>query len=488
MKAAMPDSRRWMQAIGKGALTGLVGLTLGLTTSATALDLSLPDLGRPASDTLSLGEEARMGQEMMREIRRRITLVEDPAVNAYIRDLGGRIASVSDRPAGFYRFFVIDDDRINAFALPGGYIGLNSGLIVQGRTESELGGVIAHEVAHITQRHIARRMEVAERTGVRTAALVLAGLLIGTQDPQAGMATATTGMAAGLDTQLRYSRQHELEADRVGIRMLADAELNPDGMADFFELLDEESRYRSAAPAFLSTHPLTEMRLAEARERGESLGSGTPFESPDHAYIRARLQVQAADQAEDALARFNDTLEDDPSDPGARYGLALALIRDNRPDEAIEQLQALKDAVGDHALHYLGLAEAEKAARRDDQAVVWIEEGLSLFPGDEALRYTLAEVRLLADEPHQAARVSRRLVGERSDAPELWALHARATRAAGDEAAAILATARFYAVQADFEAGLSQLDRLDGLPLTSRQRAQADDLRERWRDRLGRRD
>ena len=486
MTAALGGPRQWRSTLRRAAVAGLAGLSLGLSASATDLDLSLPDLGRPASDTLSLGEEARMGQEMMREIRRRITLVEDPAVNAYIRDLGGRIASVSDRPAGFYRFFVIDDDRINAFALPGGYIGLNSGLIVQGRTESELGGVIAHEVAHITQRHIARRMEVAERTGIRTAALVLAGLLIGTQDPQAGMATATTGMAAGVDTQLRYSREHELEADRVGIRMLADADLNPDGMADFFKLLDDESRYRSAAPSFLSTHPLTEMRLAEARERGEVLRGGTPFESPDHAYIRARLQVQAADQAEDALARFNDALEDDPDHPGARYGLALALIRDNRPDEAIEQLQSLRDAVGDHALHYLGLAEAEKAARRDEAAVAWIEEGLSLFPGDEALRYTLAEIRLLADEPSRARRVSSELVSERDDAPELWALHARVTREAGDEAASILATARFYAVQADFEAALSQLNRLDGLPLTSRQRARADDLRERWRDRLSR--
>ena len=483
MSTAMPKpfcNPRRLAAIGLALAT----LALVPLRPALALDLSLPDLGSPASTTLSAGEEKRIGQAMMREIRRETTLIEDPAVNAYIRDLGARIAAASSMPAADFRFFVIDNPRINAFAMPGGFVGVHSGLITASRNESELGAVLAHELAHVTQRHIARRIAAAQQSGARTAALVLAGLLLGTQNPQAGMAAATTGMASNIDSQLQYSRAHEREADRVGVRMLAEARLAPGGMADFFGVLADDSRYRSEPPPFLSTHPLTEARIAEARALAEQLAGEAPFESPDHAYVRARLLQRASERVEDALTRFGARLEKDPEDRGARYGYALALIRDKQPAAATKRLTALLEAQGENALIYLALAEAALEAGAPQRALERLEQGLSLFPDDEALRYTEVEAWLAAERPQRAAALSERLVRARETAPELWALHARATGAAGEAIESIFATARFYAVQGDLEAGLEQLRRLDDKPLSARQQSRRNALTERWQAQI----
>lgn len=467
--------------------TRLAALVIALAApgvSAQGLDLSLPDLGSPSSESLSAADEQRIGAEMMREIRREIALVEDPAVTAYVRDLGARIAAATDEPAAAYRFFVIDDARINAFAMPGGYVGVHSGLITASRTESELGAVIAHELAHVTQRHIARRIAAAERTGVRTAAAVLAGLLIGTQNPQAGMAAATTGMASGVDSQLRYSRDHEREADRAGVRIMANARLDTVGMPNFFEVLRDDSRYRSQPPAFLSTHPLTEARIADTRERAERLRPDDPFESPGYAYIRARMQVLEADDLDEAMARFQARLEDAPNDPGAQYGLAFAQIKNGRLEAAEARLEALLEGRDEHALIYLALAEVAQADGRYERALERLEQGLSLFPDDEALAQAQVAVYLDDGQPQQAVNITRDLVARDSQAPGLWSLHAKAASEADRAAESVLAMAQFYAVQGDFEAGLSQLRRLEGLALSPRQRARAEDLDERWKDRL----
>jgi len=469
----------------KQLIAPLVFSALAVSSAgAQPLDLSLPDLGSPSSETLSAADEQRIGAEMMREIRQEVSLVEDPAVTAYIRDLGARIAAATDEPAGQYRFFVINDERINAFAMPGGYIGVHSGLITASRNESELGAVVAHELAHVTQRHIARRLAAAERSGVRTAALVLAGLLIGTQNPQAGMAAATTGMASGIDSQLRYSRAHEREADRVGVRIMANARLDTRGMPDFFEVLHDDSRYRSQPPAFLSSHPLTDSRIADTRERAEKIRPADPFESPGYAFVRARMRVLQSDDLETLNARFRARLEDEPNDPGAQYGLAFADVQDGRTEAARRRFEALLEAHSEHALIYLGLAEAAQSDAQYDRAIETLDRGLSLFPNDPALTQAKVGVYLDDDRPAQAIRITRDLVDQNRTAPGLWALHAKAASEAGQPAESVLAMARFYAVQGDFEAGLSQLRRLDGLNVTARQRAKANDLSERWEDRV----
>lgn len=452
-------------------------MLLGITAPAAALDLSLPDLGNPASQVLSSAEEARIGRQMMNEIRNELDLIEDPAISAYIRNLGLRIATASDS-APPLQFFVLADDRINAFAMPGGYIGIHSGLITASSTESELGAVIAHEIAHVTQRHIARRLAAAASTNLRSAALVIAGLLISTQDPQAGMAAATSGMASGIESQLAYSRDHEREADRVGLRMMVKARLDPKGMPDFFQTLMDDGRYRRDPPAFLSTHPLTDARIADARALANEWDQPEKFESPDYAYIRGRTIALQAASRNQLIDRIRQERTEDT--PDLDYGLAIALIHNGQPDEATAILEDLLAAHGEHALLYLGLAEAALNAGDQQTAAAIIADALSLFPHDLALRAVEVELQLINDQTEAAFRLTRNLVQQSPQAVELWILHAQVASAADKGAESALAMAQYHAIQGDYRSGLRQLRRLDSLLVTPSQRARADALKERW--------
>lgn len=462
----------------------LAALILLPPPAAAQLDLSLPDMGNPADQALSPADEARIGERMMREIRRELDLVEDPAVAAYVRDLGRRLAGSSSAPAGDYHFFVLDDPRINAFAMPGGYIGLHSGLITAARTESELASVVAHELAHVTQRHLARRLAASQGSSLRTAALILAGLLLSTQNPQAGAAAATSGMASGIESQLAYSRDHEREADRIGLRMLADAGLDPEGMPAFFETLLDSGRYRTAPPAFLSTHPLTEARIADARAMARDMAVDDAFESPGFGLMRARLQaLQATDPAEVA-ERFRARIEGGQDGRDSHYGLAIARIRMNESAAATDLLARLIEEDGEYAAYYLGLAEAANAAGDTERALKVLDEGLSLFPEDPALAHRRVEMLLAAERPGQALALASRLTRNDPSAPELWRLRARAASAADDEAESALSMAQYYAVQGDLQAGLAQLERVSGAGASGAQQARASALRERWEAEL----
>lgn len=457
----------------------IIGMLLcGVSLPAAGLDLSLPDLGNPSTQVLSTAEEARIGRQMMNEIRTELDLVEDPAINAYVRALGARIATASDSGGSPLQFFVLADDRINAFAMPGGYIGVHSGLITASTTESELGAVVAHEIAHITQRHIARRLAAATSSNLRSAALVIAGLLISTQDPQAGMAAATSGMASGIDSQLAYSRDHEREADRVGLRIMANARLDPHGMPDFFQILMDDSRYRRDPPAFLSTHPLTDARIADARALANDVKPSDAFESPDYAYIRGRtlaLQAPSRTALIDELRK-----ERNETTPSLNYALAIALINGGNPQEATVIVEDLLAQQGEHALLSLALAEAAFADDDPKTAEAIVDEALSLFPGDLALRAMAVELKLAEGQANAALRLTRNLVQQSPQAVELWTLHAQVASAADNPAESALAMAQYHAVQGDYRSGLRQLRRLDSLLVTPSQRARAEALKTQW--------
>src|SRR5690606_11389253 len=214
---------------GRQKLKRLLALLAALILAASSAHAALPVMGEVASSALTRAQERDLGRQMMAEVWRRLPLLEDPEINAYLQDLGQRLATHSAAPELDYHFFILDIPSINAFAMPGGYIRVNAGLILAARSESELAGVLAHEIAHVTQRHLARRLESSQRITLQNAALLLAALLIGSQDPQAGTAAAAAGMAGSIQQQLNYSRAFEHEADNLGIRMLAAAGLDPHG-------------------------------------------------------------------------------------------------------------------------------------------------------------------------------------------------------------------------------------------------------------------
>ncbi|HET8701705.1 MAG TPA: M48 family metalloprotease [Nitrococcus sp.] len=447
------------------------------------LDVPLPDIGDPANQVMNPTEEQQLGQQMMNEVRRQLSLDDDPEINAYIQDLGSRLASHTDAPDHSYHFFVVDSPQINAFAMPGGYIGVNTGLIDATRTESELGAVLAHEIAHVTQRHLARQLLRERGSGWRMAALMLAGILLGTQNPQVGSAATMSAIAGMAQQRLAYSREDEAEADRIGMQTLAKAHLNPEGMPQFFNRLLQATRYNAEPPAFLADHPLTENRIADAQARARQLAGGKIFESPEYDLMRARLEVLSTQIPQDAVNEFQARLASGGGKRWAtRYGLALALQRTGEYARARTILRQLIRTHGEYAPYFVGLAEVDRAAKQPEQALKALQEGLSLFPDDYALRFL--HVETLLDEGHaeQAQRIAMAAVTDHPEDADLWQLAARAADSAHQPAQARLAMGHYYYLRGDVPSALGQLEHvLNSSDANEYQKSRATALRTQWR-------
>ncbi|ABM62966.1 M48 family metalloprotease [Halorhodospira halophila] len=475
--------RRTAAALLIAALT----LTAPAPSPVQAESAQLPQLGVPGADALPVHKERELGAKIMRQVRQHLPLHEDPETNEYLQNLGHRLAAHSNEPGFGYSFFLVEDDQINAFALPGGYIGLHTGLIRETRTESELAGVLAHEIAHVTQRHIARQYAQSQQLNLQTAAAVLAAILIGSQSPQAGSAAAMAGIAAPIQQQLSHSRTHEQEADRVGLHNLVAAGLDPYGMPGFFERLADASRFAEDPPEYLSTHPLTERRLNEAQRLAERLEGGTVYESGHHAFIRARQQVLTnRERSTSAVAFMRDQLRrstDDPTERAAAlYGLALALSwEEGQHAQALALLNTLSAIEGERLYVLLGRGEILRAIGDTEEALATYREARSLYPGSWAATYRLAETLLADDDAKEARRVLARATRGSSGSPQLLRLLADAAHAAGREAEGYIALAEHYRGRGEHRLAVAQLNNAIRHAGEDRyQRARAEALKARW--------
>jgi predicted Zn-dependent protease len=240
---------------------------LGISRGAD-LDLSLPEIGDPAGAVISPYEESELGEAFYRSLRQQGQIIDDPEISEYIDYLGNRLASNSDQPGPGFTFFVVDDPTINAFAAPGGYIGVHKGLILADKSEGELAAVLAHEIAHVTQRHMARRFQTTKNMAIPYAVTILSAILLGTQDPQLGQAALVAGLATQAQRQINFTRANEAEADRVGIGVLARSGYDPRNMAVTFQRLQESGRfYGEGPPEYLRTHPVYATRISDALSR-----------------------------------------------------------------------------------------------------------------------------------------------------------------------------------------------------------------------------
>ena len=327
----------------------------------------LPDIGTPASTTLSLADEYKIGLMIVRGLREAGQIVEDPEINEYLQSLGMRLASQAHEGAHRFTFFAVRDSSINAFALPGGFIGVQAGLVKATRSEAELAGVLAHEIAHVTQRHIARSIQNAGRANMASLAAMLAAILLGATtgvpaDAVLGGVTAAQGLAA--QSQINYTRANEAEADRVGIGILSAAGFDPVGMPEFFGTMQQ--RMGGAGrniPDLLRTHPVTIERIAETRDRASRMERPRTPDSTSYALIRDRLQLETVSEESRVLDMFPAAKSADyPSTDAEQYGRALALMRAGSATEAIVALEALRDRRPDVTLFHTALGQAQLAA------------------------------------------------------------------------------------------------------------------------------
>jgi predicted Zn-dependent protease len=344
----------------------------------------LPELGDIASDELSLAAEKKIGQQIMNEIRwREPTYLDDPDIETYLNQLGGRLVAVSSDPGmGFY-FFPINEPTINAFAMPGGFIGVHTGLILSAQTESELAGVLAHEISHVTQRHIARQLFQSKKLSMASMVAMGLALLAARSNPQAAMAGISASQAGAISAQLAYSRDFEREADRLGFDTLKQGGFDPGGMPGFFERLQSSTRlYENNATAYLRTHPLTVERLSDMQNRQQTVSYRQVADSQDFLLVRARVRALQG-RPVDAVRDFETLLREKKyaSEGGARYGLAVAYARSANWAAAEQELLAVRKLKVSSAMVERLLAEA-RVARGD------LEGGLATYR-DAMARYPL---------------------------------------------------------------------------------------------------
>lgn len=445
-------------------ITALVLATV--TVGAPAQDTRLPDIGSSAGAVLSPARQSEYGQMLLAQLRHYNYVLEDPLVDSWLRGTGNRLAASSDQPQQPFTFFMMRDRSINAFATLGGYIGMNAGLVLAAETEDEVAAVLAHEVAHVTQSHVLRGVERAQRDQVPMLLAMLGAIAVASQSgsnssDDAAMAVIAGAQGLALQRQIDYTRSNESEADRLGIRTLARAGYEPEGMASMFERMQSVSRTnqggdRERLPDYLRTHPVTTTRISEARDRAERMAGRDTVQVTTTTPEGSRTErVPVAPGYETAQPAFgNPMLPADLRLPsgaiagidGTQFGWArerLRVLSANTPAQAIREYEAMRrnGALSD-AQRY-GLAVARQRSNDLDGAAKALTELLAEYPGDVWLGLGLAEVDARAGRTAAADRRFEALLDRMPRHPAVVltyadALAERGTSEAGLRAQAIL--------------------------------------------------
>ncbi|PCJ46700.1 MAG: peptidase M48 Ste24p [Gammaproteobacteria bacterium] len=384
----------------------IIAFILSAIFSATAVATvkassnTLPDMGSSINKVLPLNLEQQLGDYYIRILRQQLPIIDDPQVRNYINELGFKlVAANEDANNRQFYFFVINDPSFNAFAMPGGYIGVHSGLIHNADTESELAGVLAHEIAHVTQRHLARRIEQQQQLNFPAMLAMLGSVLVMMKNPEAGVAALTGIQAGAAQIIINHTRSNESEADRIGIASLVKAGYNPSGMISFFEKMLQLSRYSGERLAFLSTHPLSQQRITEARDRARNLRGYEKKDESKFLLFKQRLasflpkDFNPVKRAyEDELAKY--TFKNRPL--ATEYGYALILNHLSRFKESKAILNRLQDKYPDSLYIILARAETEIASNNPKAAIEILNELFRLNPGNDSI--TMIYARALIED------------------------------------------------------------------------------------------
>jgi predicted Zn-dependent protease len=448
-------------------------LSAPVALPAHAQALELPALGEAGAEELPPSVERKLGEQIMAQIRRDPSYLADPESTEYINHLGYQLVSVSAARSSDFAFFLVRDPMLNAFALPGGFIGVHSGLVIAAQTESELAGVLSHEIGHISQRHIARMLGQQKDTlAIQLGALLLAILAAragGSSGGDLAQAAILGGQAAALQQQLNFSRDAEREADRVGFVTLNDAGYDVRGLEGFFGRLQQGSRlYEGAAPAYLRTHPLTVERISDMQNRSRNVRVKQRPDSLDFLLIRARLRVLQETSVQgwrDQLEYFNGQLKNrtTTSEAAAYYGAAVAALRLNQPELAYENAQAARRATPAQSAFLDKIVSETRfaAAKTNEERNLAIEAAR-----DTASRFPLSTVAVSnyinllnrSDQHQQAINVLREQYAITRTQASYYALLGRSYEALGRKSLQHQAIGEMYALLGIKQAALQQME------------------------------
>ena len=449
-------------------LIAVLVTAVSLSSIAQTNRLDLPELGNSASDVLSNAEEKEYAKGLVRQMRAYELLIEDPLISDFFSDMGFNLASRSDQPEAAFTFIVIDQPVINAFAAPGGVIALHSGLILLADTQDEVAGVLSHEIAHITQLHMYRAFEKG-KSMITLAMLAMLGLILASGGDGDVISGAIAGsQAAAAQAQINFTRHNEVEADRVGIRTLAAAGYDPQGMADFFGKMSKTNRANGEGPPeFLRTHPMSVNRIAEAESRIQNLPPVEVDEGRQFYIVQARLRALLENDVSKAINHFKSELEKPLTEArkaGNLYGMAIAKQRNSEYEEAEAILSGLLEDEPTRLAFQLQMANLHLARGRYDQAISAYANLYHSFPGNQAIALEYGKALLEQQDPELAETASvvlRQQIVSRKDDPALYALYAQAANLAGDDVRATEAIAESYYQRGGTPEAITQLESLE---------------------------
>ncbi len=408
-----------------------ISLCLSLLPATQQADevtkIDLPDMGDSSGTLISPAEEKEFGEEFFRSLHSQITINQDPEIQAYIQAIGQKLTANSDAPSHPFHFFVVMENDINAFAGPGGYIGVNSGLILMTEAESELASVLAHEISHVTQRHLFRAAEAAGRLSIPSAAGMLAAILLGTQAPQMGQAAIMAIMGGNIQFQINFTRENEEEADRVGMQTLSAAQFDPRSMPTFFERLQQATRYYGqAVPEFLRTHPVTVSRISDSRGRAETYPYKQYPDSLGYQLIKAKIKVLTETDAHNNAAKtyFTSRLNQGTTEQRtvAKYALGLIALKLEKFAEAESIFQSLTHDYPEQTHYANALAKTAFDAHNYALAVTRYQKLVNQFPDNDAIKLDYIASLLKIKNPELARTLLLSLGYQIQQIPVYWEL------------------------------------------------------------------
>jgi predicted Zn-dependent protease len=434
-----------------------------VTDAVQAYPQRLPDLGDVAQADFSPSQERKLGEAIVRQMRAAGAYMNDPEVNDYLNELGHRLIAASTDVRQDFEFFAVPDSQINAFALPGGYVGVNTGLILLAQTESELASVLAHEISHVTQHHMARALSAQKDSmlmslaGLALAILAARGSSASSGD--GGQAAIAATQALTIQHQINFTRENEYEADRLGFQRLDAAGFDVTAVATFMKRLQSAMRFvEGSAPKYLQDHPVTYERIAEAEARAYGHPYRQVVDSLDFHLVRALLRSYEG-EPRDAVKWFDRAIAERKYNNAiaAQYGLVASLLRASDTKRAKVELAKLEkvapehpmiDAIAGHVL--LDSGDVDGAIKRFGTAV-------AKYPNKMQLVYDYPEALLKAGRNADAARFAEQQISRFPNDGPLQLIAARAYAAQNKQMLAHRHQAEYYAWQGNLKGAIDQL-------------------------------
>lgn len=437
----------------------IIALTLLLVLPQALAD-GLPDLGEASQAGFSPQTERRLGETIMAQIRRDRSLLDDAELTEYLNSLGYRLVAASPDNRQDFEFFVIRDNSVNAFALPGGFIGVHTGLMLTAQSESEVAAVLGHEIAHVTQRHLARMIDKEKQSMITSLAAMAVAILASRSNPQLSNAAVAAAQATSIQNTLNFTREHEREADRVGLQILSQAGFDPHAAESFFERLQKATRlYDNNAPDYLRTHPVTSERIADIQNRLETLPPNIrPSDNVDFYLLRAKLRA-ADDKPEQAVAFFEESLREKKylNEAAQHFGLAAALLRARQYERAERELDMARKALPANAIVENLAAQIKLANGKAGAALALYRDALRNFPNRRPLVYAYADALMQNRQNAEALKLlGNQLLTYPGDA-RLYQLQAQAYAAQGKRLLSHQSQAEAYFRLGNLPAAVEQL-------------------------------